>query len=377
VRARVSPLGVLCFAFLVTAAAGAAAADRSLFVTDVQPHIIGVDVGLGYRGWPLVPGLDTTVWAYLGASYEWESYYRDGAGNLLAPGALAAPGSPDPGYNRIQGAWRLGLDQGLAANARTAGDLVSVFAYYRGRVDVNRYAAGSLLSASTLPDRDGLLLNTLQLGISWDDVLVNRQHKTSDGISAELSAEWAPRFFFNTLFGDSDYLRLNANLAWYLPLYDAAPDRPVNMLAVYLAEFLSVDYAVGFASPVPLTVRHTFGGRNQLDGLGGQVRGVDTDSLDTTFKVVNNLEVRANLQPLVLPDIVPGILAFWDTGFYDQVGEPGVASPQSGFVSSVGIGAFLDFLDLGSGAIYMTFRTDHANANGQIVGATIEFGMHF
>jgi hypothetical protein len=351
--------------------------DESPYTTDIQPHIIGVDVGIGYRGLPLLPSADTTIWAYIGGSYKWMSYYRDSAGNLIAPGALAAPGSADPGFTRIEGAWRLGIEQGFAWNPRTKTNLLEAFVFYRGRADANQITAGDLLYASSIPDRAGMLLNSIQLGFACDDVLSDARHKSRDGISAEVSAEWGPRFFFNTLAGDSDYLRFNATFSWFLPLFDAAPDRPVNLFNVYLAEYLSLDYAVGLAAPVPLFVRQSFGGRDQVDGLGGQVRGVDSGSLDTNLKAVNNLEIRLNLRPMVLPDIVPGLVAFWDSGYYNQVGEAGIAAPKSGFVTTVGAGAFLNFLDLGTGALYMTYRLDDVNADGKQIGFMVEFGLHF
>jgi hypothetical protein len=305
------------------------------------------------------------------------SYYRDGTGNLIAPGSLEAPGSADPGYTRIEGAWRLGIEQGFAWNPRTKTNLLEAFAFYRGRADLNQIKAGDLLYASSIPDRTGMFLNALQIGFAYDDVLTDMRHKGRDGVSAEVSAEWGPRFFFNTLAGDSDYMRFNASFAWFLPLFDLAPDRPVNYLNAYLAEYLSLDYAVGLAAPVPLVIRQTFGGRNQLDGLGGQVRGVDGGSLDTNLKAVNNLEIRANLQPMVLPDIVPGLVVFWDSGYYSQVGETGIAAAKSGFVTSVGAGAYLDFMDLGTGAFYLTYRLDGVNAGGQQIGFMAEFGLHF
>ena len=139
-----------------------------------------------------------------------------------------------------------------------------------------------------------------------------------------------------------------------------------------------MDYAAGFGTPVPLPVRQTFGGRNQLvEGLGGQVRGVDTDSLDTNLKAVNNLELRANGPALFNPDIVPGLIVFWDSGYYNQVGEAGISSPASGFVSTIGAGGFLDFLDLGTGAGYLAYRLDNVNASGQRFSFMIEFGLHF
>jgi len=351
--------------------------DESAFTTDIQPRVLGVDVGIGYRGLALLPNATTTIWAYLGGGYEWMTYYRDSTGALVAPGALAAAGSPDPGFTRIEGAWRLGVEQGFTWNERTKRNLVGAFAYYRGRVDFNQIPSGGLLYASTIPDRTGLFLNTILAGFSYDDVLTDPRHKGRDGISAEVSAEWGPGFFYNTLSGNSNFMRFNAAFSWFQPLYDIAPDRPINLLNLYLGEYFSLDYAAGFGAAVPLYIRQTFGGRNQLVGLGAQVRGVDAGSLDTNLKAVNNLELRANLPAYFLPDIVPGLVAFWDAGYYNQVGEAGISAPGSGFVSTIGAGAFLNFLDIGTGAGYAAYRLDNENADGKRFAIVLEFGLHF
>ena len=361
---------------------GWAAGEGSPLVFDVGPRLLGVDAGIGYRGIKLLPYADTTIWAYLGGGYEWLTYYRDPSGALVAPRDLA-PGGPlegkDPGFARIEGAWRLGIDQGLAWNERTKTNLVEAFAFYRGRVDSNRIKPGQLLYDSTLPDRSGLLLNSLIAGLAYDDLLADTHHKTWSGTSAELSAEWGPRFFLNTFMGDSDFVRFNATFRWFLPLYDMKPDEPVNFFSVYLGERFSVDYAIGLAAPVPLYVRQTFGGRgDQVIGLGKAVRGVDEGSLDTNLKAVNSLEVRANLPAFVNPDIVPGFVFFWDLGCYSQVGESGfTGSAGAGVVSSAGGGLFLDFLDLARGAVYMTRRLTGVNADGSVVNFQVEFRLHF
>ena len=355
----------LLIVFLESSATCWAMGGESAFTTDLQPRVLGVDVGIGYRGLALLPNVDTTIWAYCGGGYEWMTYYRDASGVLIAPGGLAGTGSADPGFTRIEGAWRLGIEQGVAWNERTKRNLVGAFAYYRGRVDVNQIRPGQLLYASTIADRAGVFLNTILAGFAYDDVLTDPRHKDRHGISAEVSAEWGPRFFFNTLEGDSDFLRLNATFSWFQPLYDAAPDRPVNLFTLYLGEYFSLDYAAGFGAPVPLYIRQTFGGRNQLVGLGAQVRGVDAGSLDTNLKAVNNLELRANLPSLFLPDIIPGLVAFWDSGCYAQVGEAGISAPAAGFVTTIGAGAFLNFLDIGTGAGYVAYRIDGVNAPGR------------
>jgi hypothetical protein len=271
------------------------------------------------------------------------------------------------------------MDQGLVWNERTSTNLVEAFAYYRGRVDSNRIQPGQLLYDATIPDRAGLLLNSIIAGLAYDDLLADTHHKTLSGISAELSAEWGPRFFLNTLMGDSDFVRFNTTFLWFLPLYDMTPDTPVNLFSVYLGERFSIDYALGLGAPVPLYIRQTFGGRgDQVIGLGKAVRGVDKGSLDTNLKAVNSLEVRANLPAFVHPDIVPGLVVFWDIGYYNQVGESGfTGTAGTGVVSSAGGGIFLDFLDRARGAGYVTRRLTGVNADGSVWNFQVEFGLHF
>jgi hypothetical protein len=368
--------------FLCGALSCGAVGEQSAFAFDVGPRLLGVDAGIGYRGSPLLPYADTTIWAYLGAGYEWLTYYRDSSGALVSPSALAPGGAlagKDPGFVRVEGAWRLGIEQGLAWNERTGTNLVEAFAYYRGRVDFNQIKPGQLLYESTLADRAGFLLNSIITGFAYADLLLNVQHKTRDGVTAEVSADWGPRFFLNTFMGDSDFIRFNATFRWFLPVYDMAPDAPANQLSIYLGERLSFDYALGLGAPVPLYIRQTFGSKgDQKIGLGDAVRGVDDGSLDTNLKAVNNLELRANLPSVLNPDIVPGIVIFWDLGYYNQAGESGfTGAAGSGVVSSTGAGVYLDFLNVARGAAYLTYRLTGVNANGSAVKIKVEFGLHF
>jgi hypothetical protein len=373
-------VAVVCF-LVVVLAASAGAQDNKPFTFDIGVRLLGADVGIGYRGLALVPGSQTTLWAYLGGGYEWLNYYRDAGGALLSPGELAASGAlagRDPSFVRIEGAWRLGLEQGFAWNERTTTNLFEVFAFYRGRVDSYQATAAQLLSDSTLPDRTGQLQNALQAGIAYDDLLFHPEHKVKDGVAAEATVEWGPAFFLNTLNGNANYVRLNAMARGFLPLYDISPGSASNLLSLYAGDYVSVDYAVGLGAPVPLSVRQTFGGRDQNTGLGHSVRGVDSASLDTNLKAVNNLELRLNLPALFTRDLVPGLAAFWDAGYYAQVGEAGVPSPApAGFVTSVGAGIYVDVLDLASLAYYVTYRLDTPNADGKQLETSLEFGMHF
>jgi hypothetical protein len=387
--------GALCFGFLVIAGMPLRADDAqgSQWTFDPILRLLGADLGVGYRGLPLIPGQQTTLWVYGGGGYEGEHYYRDQTGALLSPGEIGSGSGPlanaDPTFNRIEAAWRLGIEQGFVWNPRTSTNFLEAFLFYRGRYDMNLPPARGLLTTpllTVLPDRDTSILNTLQLGLGYDDMLTNG-HRTRNGTSAELSAEWGPPWFFNTVQGNSDFVRFNGAFTWFLPLYDADPGRRLNLFSAYLGEYFSVDYAVGLNGvPVPLYVRQNFGGRNQDTALGAQVRGVDKGAYDTNLKAVNNLEVRANLPAIPMPDfvawlvpyVVPGALAYVDCGFYDQVGEPGFSSPSPGFVASTGGGVFVEVPGIGTLLAYVEYRLDGANAAGDRLRLLVlEFGMQF
>jgi hypothetical protein len=350
---------------------------------DVILRLLGLDLGVGYRGLSLLPGVQTTFWVYAGGGYEGEHYYRNPDGTLLAPGSIG-PGQ-EPAYNRIEAAWRLGMEQGFVWNPRTSTNLFEAFFFYRGRYDLNQ-ASATMLAQANIADRDSSILNTLQLGAAYDDLLTNG-HRVRNGVSAETTVEWGPSFFFNTIQGDADFIRFNGMASWFIPLYDAAPDRPHNLFSVYLGEYFTIDYAMGLnGTPVPLYVRQTFGGRTQNTGVGSQVRGVDKAAFDTNLKALNNLEVRVNLPAIpmpdfiasLVPDIIPGIIAYVDYGYYDQVGEPGIVSPPHGSVASTGVGAFIEVPAIGTVPIYFEYRLDAANAAGDRLRLfVIEFGMQF
>jgi hypothetical protein len=345
------------------------------WLSDVNIRLLGLDVGMGWRGLSVSPNVDTILWAYLGGGYEWQEYYREPSGALMAPGTLAGR---DPVYPRIEALGKLGIAQGIAWNERTNRNLLEAFIFYITRYDAYQAPAGGTLAASSLSDRDGSFQNSFLGGLTLDNVRDDPDHKIRSGFVIEASTEWGPSWFFNTLVGNADFVRLNANARIFLPLFDVAPDRPVNLVSAYLADFMAVDYAIGIGAAVPLSIRQTFGGRHQQTGLGYAVRGVSWGSCDTNLKAVNNLELRVNLPALVIPDLVPGLLAFLDAGWYDQVGEAGTADPPpSGVLASTGFGAFLDFLDLVTAAVYLDYRIDAENLNGQRWSVAAEATLHF
>lgn len=354
----------------------AAEEERFPLVFDVAPVLWGLDLGIGYRGLALMPGTDTILWAYGGGAYERRTFVRLPDGSLITG---PAPASVDPSedifYDRWSARWQLGIAQGFLWNARMESNLLEAELFYRGRYDANIQAdADQLIYRSALPDRDGILSNAVLAGICWSDALLDPRTKTKSGIAAEFTVEWGPSFLLNTGIGRSDYIRFNLSARGFIPVLDAAPDASMNVFSLYICDFFSLDYALGRS--VPLHIRQSFGGIDPRTGLGGALRGIDSGSLDADLKAVNNFEVRANLPAIVIRDIMPGMLAYWDMGAYYQIGET-IEPALFGFVTSVGAGAFLDLFDFAQLIAYLNYRLTGVNADGNSLSFDFDFVLKF
>ncbi len=363
-------------ALFLLCAVFAHAEERFPLVFDVLPFFWGSDLGVGYRGFSLIPGTDTILWAYGGGGYQTQTYIRMPDGTLItgaAPGTVTVPA--DINYDRWSWRWQAGIEQGFLWNSRTQQNLLEAVLFYRGRYDSNVQASPSqLIYQSASFDRFGLVGNAVIAGVIYDDLLFNPVNRTRNGIHAELTGEWGYPIFTGTVEGSFTYLRFNLTAKGFLPLFDAAPTAEMNVFSVCLCDFASVDYALG--SSVPLHIRQTFGGMKPRTGLGGALRGIDSGSLDANLKAVNNLEVRAYLPALFIRDIVPGILVFCDAGAYAQLGE-GVASPAYGFVAATGAGAFVDIFDFAQIVVYGCYRLTGVNADAQSLSLEYDFILKF
>jgi hypothetical protein len=364
--------------FLSIAATSLVAGDLPL-AFDVSPYFWGADLGVGYTGLELLEGRQTTLWLYAGGGWEKKPFYRLADGTMvgdyldLATGSLStAPSLPDPTadpfYHRAEAKWQLGIVQGFVAAPEDRPDLVVGFLFYRGRYDAHFIDPGTLIDAApsyAFPDQDGIFQNSLLVGGAYQNVVRN-VHTVKSGIEAEASAEWGP-------FSPSDFLRLNATARFFLPIWDAAPDRDRNLFSVYAGDFVSVDWVTGDA--VPLNIRQSFGGQSPRTGLGGAVRGVDSGSLDGFFKTVNNLEVRVLGPALFLPTIVPGLVAYVDAGIFGSAGSPGPAA--WGFVATTGAGLFVDFFGFAQITVYFYARLVGENADADAFPYILDFTLKF
>jgi hypothetical protein len=199
-------------------------------------------------------------------------------------------------------------------------------------------------------------------------------HGTKDGLFAEASTEWGPEFLLNTSVGRSSYVRLNVSAAGYHTLFDLAASRELNSLSMYVANYVSLDWAGG--SSIPIHVSQTFGGRKLRSGLGGSVRGFETKLFDTTFKAVDNLELRIHGPALLIPSLYPVGVLHLDAGYFSgYFGSP--ADDPQGILLSTGVTVGVNLLDVTVAGVSLTAPIVGERADGKVVEIKLRLSIHF
>jgi len=337
---------VLVLFFFAVPAGLALEFTDSPFVFLPGVRVWGADVTVGCLGPRLLGSVDTVLWAHVGGGWEDHKIYRD----FAADGAAGTPLAADDeraGYRKLTLDWQLGLAQGLLWSTSLDHNLLEVILQSRWRLeDYRQGAAGeSSLLASALADSGGLFMSTFLLALHLDGVQTSRRRRTSNGVDAEASVEWAPAGLFGT---PMSFIRLNAHVEGLITLADA------GNLALVAGDRLEGDIVfagAGGLRTIPVWARTTFGGVNPYgfggqEGLGGALRGVHNERFDGTLKIVNNLEVRL-LFPEILPvSVFPGLIAFLDAGTSDfRALDRSPILPDDLFIS-MGMGLYLHALEV-------------------------------
>ena len=332
----------------------------------------GGDFSVLYKGLQVVPGLDTILENDLGAGYEPDNYYRNPDGTLYW--GPSGDGSPVI-FSRLEILEGLGIRQGIVFDPERHRNLVEGFLFYRLHYDADFPLAGGpqLLFQSALPDRNQVLSNSIILGVSASTLVKDDVHETWNGLYGEASFQWGPRFFFNSI-GNTDFYRLNAKLKAFRTLYTAETAAGWNLFSLYVGDFLSVDYADG--SSVPFWVQQSTGGLSPKTSTDDWVRGFETGSYGTVFKVVNSLDLRAQGPAVLWPSLVPGAYLFLDAGYYNGfIGDP--AHTPGGVLMSTGLGGYLDFFDLANVTAYLAFPLIGSRVDGASIALSFHFNLNF
>ncbi len=363
--ACLAPLAILAAVSVSAQGLGFSFIGPRLNFTFGFPIPAGADVELSLPVAPTPRGPLEAV-LRLGAGYEDQYLLRDDAtGAPLSPVAA-------PVFQAANAQWDLGVRVPLLGGQDPR--LFEAFAAWRGRYDRRFNDFGT----AVFEDARGLFGNALLAGLAWNGSGADSRRVRS-GLDAEWSLDWSPAGFSSV---EADYLRLNAQARYFIPLFSAGSGE-LNRFSAYVASFASVDWATG--TDIPIHVLQSFGGRELRSGLGGSLRGYPSKSFDAAFKAVANLELRL-LGPAMfsLPWFMPIVYGFYDAGFYDGLPESAGREGSSGFIASAGGGFALDIVDFafagfkagvllpGADALFPVYAPD-----GETFFFSIEFLLHF
>ncbi len=309
----------------------------------------------------IVKGLDTIIEDDFAGGLQLNDFYRNPDGSLYT-GAHDAPTT----FSQAELRNDVGVRQGLLWSSEAKHNLLEAFLFYRTHFDYDFPAPGNsnpLILSSNLPDRVEILSNALHAGLSYNSIIKDKVHRTRDGIYAEASGEWGPRFLLNS-DGQADYYRLNGTVEGFKTLYTSPLRGPKNLFSIYLADYFSVDYAGG--SSIPFSVFESFGGRFMRTSVDTTIRGFENGRFGADFKALNNFDVRVTGPSIISNDLVPGLYAFLDAEYYDGYFDDPNNTP-GGFLASTGFGAYLSLLNFLNFTIYAAFPFEGQRIDGNSI----------
>lgn len=366
-------------------------------------------IGAGYEGLSLIEGELTQFQATIGGGYTQRVLFQNPVtGEPLISDQML--------YDQIQVRWNLKFLQGFGDSWVEGKDLVTAYVGYEGRYEkaidsmkvhearFRGYADpvarekgktaipsldewfnthyddgsgnGTLKGNKIYPDLAddySAFMTNFYLGARlnlMDDKMVSNQ-----GGLAEIKLQFAPSFLNNK----ASYYSVTFNAVAGTTLFEMSNKKGLNLFSVVLIDRVNVNWTDG--SQVPVYASRPV-------SLGRKVRGFNTNSYNTNFTVVNNLDIRLAGPEFLLDGVFPRLNLFFDMGWhagnYLNTGHNGVAAASAGamaekydlkrFLCSTGFQlemCIYDFIDLGFQLSYL-ISGDNMKTPGEkfITGAT-------
>ena len=366
-------------------------------------------IGAGYEGLSLIEGDLTQFQATIGGGYTQRVLFQNPVtGEPLISDQML--------YDQIQVRWNLKFLQGFGDSWVEGKDLVTAYVGYEGRyekaidsmkVHEERFRGyadpvarekgktaipsldewfnthyddgsgnGTLKGNKIYPDLAddySAFMTNFYLGARlnlMDDKMVSNQ-----GGLAEIKLQFAPSFLNNK----ASYYSVTFNAVAGTTLFEMSNKKGLNLFSVVLIDRVNVNWTDG--SQVPVYASRPV-------SLGRKVRGFNTNSYNTNFTVVNNLDIRLAGPEFLLDGVFPRLNLFFDMGWhagnYLNTGHNGVAAASAGamaekydlkrFLCSTGFQlemCIYDFIDLGFQLSYL-ISGDNMKTPGEkfITGAT-------
>ena len=387
---------------LILAVCSVFAGDFKFLFTELDQHpeiLAGflptlTSIGVGYEGLELIPGNLTQIQATIGGGYTQRVLFQDPVtGKPLISNQLL--------YDDIQIRWNLKFLQGFGDSWVEGLDLVTAYLGYEGRYEkgvdsmvlgqermrgyadpftkekgataipsLNDWFGASKAGNSIYPDlADDYIAFMTNFYAGARLNLMDDKMVSNEGFLAELKLQFAPGFFNKK----ASYYSITLNAVAGTTLYELSDKKGLNLFSIVLIDRANVNWTDG--SKVPVYASRPV-------SLGRKVRGFDTDSYDTNFTVVNNLDIRLAGPEFLLDGIFPRLNLFFDMGYHagnyfntdysakSMADELGLKQ----FLCSTGIQlemCFFDFIDLGFQVSYL-INGDNMRKPGErfITGAT-------
>lgn len=275
-------------------------------------RIAALGARFGIKDIEILPGAPSAAEAWLFGGYLSDSYWRDADGRRLDP---SDAGFSDRAYfGTWQGRSCVGLNLGILYSPEREKNSLSLDAYYIMNLRKN-IDNGAYLFSGAEPNRSGFWENSFFLGLNFDLVGEDKGWALLKGLYSSLSAEWAPGWEWNRIYGETDYLRLDGTLLGYLPLASS------DSFCCYLADRFIADALFGQAIPYDQRYAANVGPYaygSQLPGMGWAVRGIEAGRFDSNLKLINNFDVRFTFPSLFGRVCVPEIAAMFDMAACDD-----------------------------------------------------------
>ena len=250
-------------------------------------------------------------------------------------------------------------------------------------------------------DLEGALVNTLRGGLRYAKVGEPGSHGEIRGLDLSTMVEYGPEFLGNRIYPGgaspaSDYLRINGIGRGYLPVFDAEPERKLNLFNLSLAGQIVADLLTG--STVPLNEQAYTRGYIQSWGLGRLIRGYEESSYPALLKLAANAEIRMVGPAFVLPWLdpvlslfgdgffsqewfAPVLTLFVDTGYYSGFRAGGYFAPSEDGLSEVlvstGATLAINLLGIVQVGYSIAIPIQGERADGAPIGHGIVAGFHF
>lgn len=375
---------------------------------DQHPEILAgflptlTTIGVGYNGLDLIEGDLTQVQVTLGGGYTQRALFQDPAtGEPLIDNQML--------YDTIQMRWNLKFLQGFGDSWVPGKDLVTAYVGYEGRVEkgVDSMVLGQerlrgTSGATAIPSLDAWFNDTSGT-CGWgstkagnliypdlaDDYsafmtnfyvgaklnLMDDKMVSNEGATAEIKLQFAPGFIKD----GASYYSVTFNGVAGTTLFEIANKKGRNLFSIVAIDRVNVNWTDGDSVPVYASMPVS---------LGRKVRGFNTNSFNTNFTVVNNLDIRLAGPEPVMDGIFPRLNIFFDMGWhagnYFNTGHNGISAKTASamaekyglerFLCSTGFQlemCFFDFIDLGFQLAYLINGANPRNPGSRfITGAT-------